>query len=114
MLSDDIFSLDNALKHCFDRQMFGQMVEFFFAERDEWHRHMRAALADGDMAAIARIAHRLRGTVVYLGAAAALAAAEQVELAGMANQQDRLANLLAKLEEQLEQALQPHRNPPEA
>ena len=77
---------------------------------------MRAASTKGDLETIARTAHRLRGTVVYLGAAAALADAEELELASMACQPEAVPALLERLEQQLDllrEALQPHRTPPQ-
>ena len=108
----NVFDLDEALKRSFDREMFQSMVEFFFAESAESLKQMRTALDQGDSAAIAATAHRLRGTVVYLGAAAAHDAAHLVEQAGMAGNLTAAAGALTELEAQIELlklALAPHR-----
>ena len=106
------FDLDEALGRCYDRRMFQEMVEFFSAESSEMLDHMRAALQHADGAKVAWAAHRLRGTVLYLGAAPVLKAAERVEQAGTAGDLTAAAEAIETLEVQiklLKRVLAPYR-----
>ncbi len=76
----DVFNEDVAVEHCFrSRKMLRQMIRCFFKEADTLFPQMRAALQAGDLAEVGRLGHRLKGTVVYLGAERATAAALAVE-----------------------------------
>jgi signal transduction histidine kinase/DNA-binding NarL/FixJ family response regulator/HPt (histidine-containing phosphotransfer) domain-containing protein len=106
------FNLDEALKRCFDGQMFGDMVEFFFTESATLMDQMRSALNEDNGGDIARAAHRLRGTIVYLGAPHAMKAAECVEQTGESGDLIAAATAIEQLDSQVEilkQALGPHR-----
>jgi HPt (histidine-containing phosphotransfer) domain-containing protein len=48
--------------------MVREMAQFFLGEVDEVFLQMRAALGQGDLSEVGRLGHRLKGTVVYLGA----------------------------------------------
>ena len=75
-----IFSLEEAIKRCFNRQaMFQKMVESFFTDMGKLFPQMRSALKRGDIAEVGHLGHRLKGTVVYLGAERATEAARRVE-----------------------------------
>ena len=55
------------------------MVGFFFGDGLNLVAEIQAAAIAGDVAAIEKKAHRLKGTVLYLGADAAIAAVARVE-----------------------------------
>jgi two-component system, sensor histidine kinase and response regulator len=98
-----IFSLDDALSRCPDRQMFEEVVDFFFADSARLCAQMHAALGKGDAAKVAGAIHRLRGTLAYLGAPAVLTAATQLERAANAKDLTAAAEMIGPLEAQLEQ-----------
>ena len=69
-----------ALEQCFhSRKMLEQMIGYFFEESMSMIPRMREALGKGDRAEIGRLGHRMKGTVVYLGAQPATAAVQAVE-----------------------------------
>ena len=55
------------------------MIQGFFDEVDNLLPKMRAALEEGDLSEVGRLGHRMKGTVVYLGAEPAKEAALRVE-----------------------------------
>ena len=55
------------------------MIQCFFNEVDNLFPQMRAALERGDLLEVGRLGHRMKGTVVYLGAQPAKEAALRVE-----------------------------------
>ena len=55
--------------------MVREMIQCFFDEVDNLFPQMRAALEKGDLAEVGRLGHRMKGTVVYLGAQPAKEAA---------------------------------------
>jgi HPt (histidine-containing phosphotransfer) domain-containing protein len=55
------------------------MMQCFFGEVDNLFPQMRAALEKGDLMEVGRLGHRMKGTVVYLGAQPAKEAALRVE-----------------------------------
>ena len=59
--------------------MVWEMIQFFFDEVDKLFLQMRAALEKGDLMEVGRLGHRMKGTVVYLGAEPAKQAALRVE-----------------------------------
>jgi HPt (histidine-containing phosphotransfer) domain-containing protein len=76
---DSIFDMREAMARCFDREMFRQMVDFFFAESPIALAEIRAALTRGDLKKIAATAHTLRGTISYLGSKTCFDAATNLE-----------------------------------
>jgi HPt (histidine-containing phosphotransfer) domain-containing protein len=109
--SRHVFHLDEALACCYDRSMFLGMAEFFCGEAGDLLDQMRAAAGAADAAGVARAAHRLNGTVLYLGAAACRTAVEQVERAGMSGDLAAAAGALDELDAQvalLKEALAPY------
>jgi PAS domain S-box-containing protein len=75
-----VFDPQEALSRCFHSQdMAREMIQCFFDEVDNLFPHMRAALAKGDLVEVGRLGHRMKGTVVYLGAQPAKEAALRVE-----------------------------------
>jgi PAS domain S-box-containing protein len=74
------FNPEEALSRCFNSTgMVREMIQCFFDEVDNLFPQMRAALKKGDLAEVGRFGHRLKGTVVYLGAQPAKEAALRVE-----------------------------------
>jgi HPt (histidine-containing phosphotransfer) domain-containing protein len=55
------------------------MVKWFFAETERLLPEMHRGLQRGDVVELGRLAHRLKGTVVYLGARRAVDAAQRAE-----------------------------------
>ena len=75
-----IFDPEESMKRCFNKpEMVREMIHSFFEEVNTLFAQMRAALANGDIAEIGRLGHRMKGTLVYLGAAPAKHAAIRVE-----------------------------------
>jgi CheY-like chemotaxis protein/HPt (histidine-containing phosphotransfer) domain-containing protein len=74
------FDPELALQRCFNSpKMLADMIQCFFDEVDYLFPQMRAALEKGDLAEVGRLGHRMKGTVVYLGAEPAREAASRVE-----------------------------------
>jgi HPt (histidine-containing phosphotransfer) domain-containing protein len=74
---------------------------------------MQTALAGGDAVRLDRAAHRLKGTVGYLGAAPAMDAVQRVEQIGLCGDLTGAAEAIRRLAEQIEvlkTAVLPHRN----
>ena len=75
-----VFNPEEALSRCFNSQdMVREMIQCFFDEVDNLFPQMRAALEKGDLVEVGRLGHRMKGTVVYLGAEPAKQAALRVE-----------------------------------
>ncbi len=75
-----VFDLELALKRCINsKDMLQEMIECFFDEMDNLFPRMRTALEKDDLAEVGRLGHRMKGTVVYLGAEAAREATLRVE-----------------------------------
>jgi len=75
-----VFNLELALKRCCDDpDMLREMVACFLCEVDSLFPQRRAALQKGDLVTVGRLGHRMKGTVVYLGADAAREAALAAE-----------------------------------
>ena len=108
-----IFDLDEAVRKCYGKHgMFQEMVGCFFQEADALMSQMRAALHNGEAKVLGDTAHRLKGTVVYLGAGPSADATGRVEQIGKSGQLaeaggaiDELANQIERLKE----AIAPHR-----
>lgn len=78
-IADRVFDLQEALNRCFDHEMFEQMREYFFTQSAEILEQIRDAFARFAGEEIARAAHALKGTVVYLGSRSCLEAVENLE-----------------------------------
>ena len=75
-----VFDPELAMKRCFDkRDMLQEMISHFFKDRGSLFPQMRAALEKGDLVEVGRLGHRMKGTLVHLGAEAASEAASRVE-----------------------------------
>ncbi len=69
-----------ALKRCFNKQdLLREMIAYFFKDADNLRPQMRAALQKGDLTEVGRLGHRMKGTLVHLGAVAASEAVQRVE-----------------------------------
>jgi HPt (histidine-containing phosphotransfer) domain-containing protein len=62
--------------------MLREMIDCFLGETRTLFPQIRAALQKGDLAEVGRLAHRLKGTIVHLGAEPATEAAARVERFG--------------------------------
>jgi PAS domain S-box-containing protein len=79
-LSPPVFNRELALSRCFDNpDMLREMVQGFFDDVEKLVPQMRAALEKGDLVELGRLGHRMKGTVVYLGAEPARQAAATLE-----------------------------------
>jgi CheY-like chemotaxis protein/HPt (histidine-containing phosphotransfer) domain-containing protein len=75
-----VFDPEEALAQCLHREeLVREMVQCFFDEQGDLFSQMRTAWKNGDLEEVGRIGHRMKGTVVYLGAQAAQEAALRVE-----------------------------------
>lgn len=80
VLDADVFDKQEAVKRCFGREeALWTMVDCFFNDMDKLLPEMRSALQKGDVEAVGNLGHRLKGTLVYLGARRATEAAARVE-----------------------------------
>ena len=78
-----VFDPELALSRCSDSQnLVREMIGCFFDDVNKLLPQMRAALEKGDLEEAGRLAHRMKGTVVYLGAKPAEEAALRVERFG--------------------------------
>ena len=92
------------------------MIQCFFQEQGDLLPQMRTALERGDLEEVGRLGHRMKGTVVYLGAQAAKEAALRVERfckssGGTAEEAEEAEEAIDELEracQALAAALQPH------
>ena len=108
-----VFDLNVAVRRCFGKyRLFQDMVKCLFDEADPLLERMRTASANGGEAELANAAHRLKGTVGYLGAAPAMEAVRRVEQMGRRGELTGAAEAIRQLEEQLailKQAITPYR-----
>jgi PAS domain S-box-containing protein len=75
-----VFNLDEAVSKCCGKyELFQEVASCLFCEADSLLEQMRAAFSAGAATEFADAAHRLKGTVAYLGAAPALAATRCAE-----------------------------------
>ncbi len=75
-----VFNLEKALRRCSNsKDMIREMIQCFFDDVDNLLPQMRTALEKGDLVEVGRLGHRMKGTVVYLGARPAEEAALRVE-----------------------------------
>jgi PAS domain S-box-containing protein len=75
-----VFNPELALARCFNSQnMVREMVQSFLDEADNSLPQMRAALEKGELVEVGRLGHRMKGTLVYIGAEPAKEAVRRVE-----------------------------------
>jgi PAS domain S-box-containing protein len=112
-----VFDFAVALERCLNnRNLLGQVIDFFFKDADTLLPRIHAALQAGNLAEVGRLGHRLKGTLLHLGAEPAREAARRVEQlmlhAGKPADAAEAVNALDRQCELLKQALAPHRPPP--
>jgi CheY-like chemotaxis protein/HPt (histidine-containing phosphotransfer) domain-containing protein len=111
--SEEVFRLERAVEILDGHyDLFREMTGYFFRDSAHLLADLHAGLRNGDARTIARVAHRIKGTVLYLGADRAAKAAEQVEEIGNSRQLDSAAAAVERLEAEiacLSLALAPHR-----
>ena len=108
-----VFNLDEAISKCFGKHdLFQEMAECLFCEANVLVEQMRTALSNGDGTELAKTAHRLKGTVAYLGAATALEAIGFMEHIGRSGDLSAAPAAIEKLAmelDRLKDALDGHR-----
>ncbi len=108
------FDIKEAVNKCFGKyDFFLDMVGGFFDEADDTMRSMLDARSQGNIEEVRRIAHRLKNTVVYLGARPAINAIIQVESAAKSGDAAPLDQAMHDLEQEvhtLKLALTPYRS----
>lgn len=110
-----VFDEQEALARCCDDpEVLKEMIEDFACEVDELFPQMRSALARGDLKGVGRLGHRMKGTVVYLGAWYAKEAAMGVEQfsksdEGTVSEAEQAVNVLERECLRLKAVLQGHR-----
>ena len=78
-----------------------EMAAFFFGDAPGRLAEIQAGLRDHAPSAVARAAHRLKGTLVYLGAEPALQAAQRVEQIGTSRDLTEAASAIQTLSEEI-------------
>jgi CheY-like chemotaxis protein/HPt (histidine-containing phosphotransfer) domain-containing protein len=100
---DCLFDRDLALKRCYGNpEMLEGMLESFRTDSIEQLGLIHAAVGKGELAEVGRAAHRLRGTVSYLGAQPAADAAQQAEQAAKSGNLSATEKAIIELERQIE------------
>jgi PAS domain S-box-containing protein len=99
-----VFDPEMALARCYDkRNMLQEMIAHFFKDTDSLFPQIRAALQKGDLAEVGRLGHRVKGTLVHLGAEAASEAAGRVERFVLdAGEQSEAEKVVSSLERECE------------
>ena len=98
-----VFDWDGALSRMGgDPDVFEQVFTLFQAGWEEVQRSVPAALAQGDMAAVAAAAHRMKGSAGNLGAVRVGDLASRLERAARTGQEGDLGNLWLALDEAVE------------
>ena len=106
------FNLDEALTRLGgEAGLFREMAGFFFSDGLKLLTEIRAAAEAGDAPALDKKAHRLKGTVLYLGADAAVEAVGRVEALGRSGDLTDAAQAVRAMETEvvrLAEALRPY------
>jgi CheY-like chemotaxis protein len=108
------FDLKEAVNKCFGKyDFFLDMVGGFFEEMEESLHAMLQSKSRGDGEELGRIAHRLKNTVLYLGARSTTDAISKVESAAKSDDAtalDQAMDLLSQRLTELKLALIPYHN----
>jgi PAS domain S-box-containing protein len=108
----DAFNLDEAIKRCFGKySLFQDMVGCLFDESNSLLEQMRLAVSSENGEELGFAAHRLKGTVAFLGASPAAAASLHVEQIGQSGKFDVAPKAIDQLQTQIEllkKAVAPH------
>jgi PAS domain S-box-containing protein len=107
------FDRDEAVRLCFGRySLFQEMVALFLDEVDDLLVRLHAAGEPPDLDTLAQVSHRLKNTVVYLGAPAATAALERLDAARRSDDLPTIPTAVEQLARELERvkgAVAPYR-----
>jgi two-component system, sensor histidine kinase and response regulator len=80
--TEPVFNPDQALARCYNStDMMREIIQCFYDELTNLFPQMRTALEKGDLVEVGRLGHRMKGTVIYLGAESACEAALRIEQA---------------------------------
>ena len=102
MSSDLVFNMEEALERVdHDQETFQMMVELFLEHGPKDLRDAQAALTAGDLTALAKSSHRLKGAILQFCAPAALAACKELEETAKAGNQGRVAEVYPILDREL-------------
>jgi two-component system, sensor histidine kinase and response regulator len=98
-----VFDFDDAVTKCFGRySLFLEMIEEFFGESVVLLGKMRSALANQDLVDMGNTAHRLLGTMVFLGASTAIHDLRRIEMVCKTGDLAAAANAMDHLECQVD------------
>ncbi len=77
---DSLFDPDEALKRCFGApEMLRSMIQYYFQEVDSLFPRMHSALQRHDLSEVSNLIHRLKGTIMHLGAERAMQSVTRAE-----------------------------------
>jgi CheY-like chemotaxis protein len=118
LASAAVFNLTDAVARALGKyDLFRQMVDFFYQEADPLVERMRSAMAGGDAEDLVYAAHRLKGTILYLGSHPAMESADRLERIGRSGDLAPAADALQEFEQWIDRlkiALASHRHVREA
>jgi CheY-like chemotaxis protein len=98
-----VFDLKEAIARCFGKyEFFLDMVDSFFCETDDMQRTLAEALQHGKTEEIRTVAHRMKNTIVYLGARSATQAIVELETVAKGSDLQGLDHALERLTAELE------------
>ena len=102
-----VFDLKEAVGRCFGKhEFFLDMVACFFSEKDESLRLLQEARRQGNLEEVRSIAHRIKNTIVYLGAKPATRAIIELEKAAKSREFPELDSALERLTVELQRLAQ--------
>jgi two-component system, sensor histidine kinase and response regulator len=88
-----------------DEELFAELIGLFREEGPRMIQEIREALAAGDLVAVQRTAHGLKGAAGYLGGTRTVEAAHQLELIGASGELSAAPNAFQHLEEEIARLL---------
>lgn len=94
-----------------DRRLLRELVGIFVDEAPGRLAELKRAAAARDAATVERVAHTLKGSAGILGAASLRATSSELEERAVARRVDGVADLVARLEGELERVLTFFRDP---
>ena len=94
-----------------DRRLLRELVGVFVEEAPGRLAELRRGAAARDAATVERVAHSLKGSAGLLGAASLHAASAELEERALAKRVDGVADLVARVEGELERVLAFFRDP---
>ncbi|MCH5372505.1 MAG: response regulator, partial [Planctomycetes bacterium] len=98
-----VFNREEAVRKCYgSEEMLQKMVSCFFEEADVAVAELLTALENHDVESLCRVTHRLKNTVVYLGAGSAESAVKRLEDGGRSGDLVRASSALEQLTAELE------------